>query len=65
MIQKSPYAKPQSAIVWLPAPTVLVGASGVTNGASGTWEGLNPFGSFNSFVDNPFNNPQSPDNFLL
>lgn len=61
MIPKLPYIKPQSELVWLPAPAVLVGTSGVTEGTPGTWN-LNPFsGSFND----PLGIQQSVDDFLL
>ena len=32
MENRTPYVKPLSEIVWLSAPTVLVGASGFNNG---------------------------------
>ncbi len=44
---KKSYVKPQSLIVWLHAPTVLVGTSNVTEGPSGTWESLKFGDSFN------------------
>ncbi len=59
---KTPYVKPQSEIVWLHAPTLLVNTSGVTQGAPGTWESLNPFS--NSFAD-PFNVRQGIDDLML
>ena len=49
MIHKKPYSKPQTDVVWLPAPTVLNGTSGYST-KPGTWES-----NFDSFF--------SPDNF--
>ena len=59
---KTPYIKPRSEIVWLHAPTVLVGTSGVTTGSPGSWDSLNPFSS--SFGDS-FNVRQGTDDLML
>ena len=55
MIHKTPYVKPQSEVVWLPAPTVLNGTSGYST-TPGTWG--SDFDSF--FAPGGFGAPQFP-----
>lgn len=43
MENKTPYVKPLSEIVWLSAPTVLVGASGFSDGNPGSWTNYESF----------------------
>ena len=56
MLRKTPYEKPQSEIVWLSAPTVLVSASGFSEGTPGSWTTFEPF-------DFPLGGAMTPEKF--